>query len=271
MSREPVTVACMKWGTLYGPEYVNRLHAGVARHLHRPFRFVCFTDNADGLEAAIDARPLPDTGAAATTDSRWRKLALFRDDLPDWRGTVLFLDLDLVVVDDLEPFLSAPGRFCAIRDAQLFRPQRLRRWFRPARERFYQQVANTSVFRFEAGAHADVLRRYVEEHDAVIADYRNEQEYLSAHLHQQSALHFWPPAWCVSFKNHCVPRGAASFSRNPRCPEGARVVVFAGRPKMADALSGGGSTWYRRIGPAPWLVSAWVGADDSPRLPPEKE
>lgn len=25
----PVNVICMKWGRLYGPEYVNHLHAGV--------------------------------------------------------------------------------------------------------------------------------------------------------------------------------------------------------------------------------------------------
>jgi hypothetical protein len=28
-------VICMKWGTKYGPEYVNRLYAMVRRHLTR--------------------------------------------------------------------------------------------------------------------------------------------------------------------------------------------------------------------------------------------
>ena len=90
-----VTVVCMKWGTYYGPEYVNRLHAGVHAHLSRPFRFVCFTDDATGLVPDVEARPLPDTGSPETADTRWRKLALFRPDL-DLSGTVLFLDLDLV-------------------------------------------------------------------------------------------------------------------------------------------------------------------------------
>lgn len=261
MTDVTLTVACMKWGTLYGPEYVNRLHAGVTRHLARPFRFVCFTDDAAGLNPAIDTRPLPDTGAGATRDTRWRKLALLRDDLPDWHGTVLFLDLDVVIVDDLAPFIDAPGAFCAIRDAELFRPQPLRQWFRREREAFYQGVANTSVFRFQAGAHADALARYVNDHDAVIARYRNEQEYLSDHLHAQSRLSFWPRQWCASFKNGCVPRGLASFVRDPACPPAARIVVFAGRPKMSDVLAGRGGRWYRRIGPAPWLVEAWAGRD----------
>lgn len=259
MSHSPVTVACMKWGTAYGPEYVNRLYGGVSRHLSRPFLFVCFTDDAVGLDGAIDVRPLPETGAPITRDTRWRKLALLRDDLPDWQGTVLFLDLDLVIVNTLDPFLDHPGRFCAIRDAHLFRPRPLRRWLRPSRDAFYQRVANTSVFRFTAGAHADVLRRYVDDHAAVIAAYRNEQEFLSDCVQTQSALSFWPDGWCASFKHHCVPRGPASFWRAPRCPAAARIVVFAGRPKMTDALNGAGSTWYRRIAPAPWLARAWRG------------
>ena len=35
-SPEVLNVVCLKWGTKYGPEYVNRLYRMVARHLHRP-------------------------------------------------------------------------------------------------------------------------------------------------------------------------------------------------------------------------------------------
>ncbi len=259
-SSTPVTVVCMKWGTLYGKEYVNRLHDGVRRHLSRPFRFVCFTDDAQGLDAGIDVQPMPDTGSPATKDTRWRKLALFRSGLANIEGTVLFLDLDVVIVDSLDAFFDFPGDFCAIRDAQLFRPRWSRKIFRPQREAFYQNVANTSVFRFEAGAHDDALQRFNAEHDAIIATYRNEQEYLSAHLMAQHKLLFWPREWCASFKHDSVPRGLASFVRDPVCPSQARIVVFAGRPKMSEVLAGHSGRWYRRIGPAPWLVRAWTGA-----------
>ena len=36
-------VLCMKWGTKYGPDYVNRLYAMVRRHLTGDFSFVCLT------------------------------------------------------------------------------------------------------------------------------------------------------------------------------------------------------------------------------------
>lgn len=250
------TVVCMKWGRLYGPEYVNRLYAGVRAHLAGNFRFLCFTDDGAGLGPGIEVHGLPVTGSADTADTRWRKLALFRPGLAGLSGPVLYLDLDLVVVGGLEEFFQYPGLFCVIRDADLF-PDRWLRRLRPARRRFYQTVANTSVFRFEAGVHGDLLERYNREHAAIIADYRNEQEYLSAHLHAQDAIRFWPRDWCVSFKHDCVPRGWRSFFADPVLPAQARLVVFAGRPKMSEVVSGRGGRWYRRIGPAPWLNAAW--------------
>ena len=90
-----VNVICMKWGSMYGPEYVNHLRAGVARHLRRPHRFVCFTDDGSGLDAGVEVMPLPELGLpGGQRDLRWRKLAVFGERLGDLTGTTLFLDLD---------------------------------------------------------------------------------------------------------------------------------------------------------------------------------
>ena len=72
----PVLVMCMKWGKAYGPEYVNRLRNGVARHLSYPHRFICFTDDAEGIDPGIEVFPLPSLGLPPEhKDLRWRKLA----------------------------------------------------------------------------------------------------------------------------------------------------------------------------------------------------
>ena len=42
-------ILCMKWGTKYGPEYVNRLYGMVRRHLSGDFNFVCLTDDSQGV------------------------------------------------------------------------------------------------------------------------------------------------------------------------------------------------------------------------------
>ncbi|MGA0609123.1 glycosyltransferase [Caldimonas sp. KR1-144] len=253
----PVNVICMKWGSMYGPEYVNHLRASVKRHLARPHRFVCFTDDGNGISSDVEVMPLPDLGLPeGQRDLRWRKLAVFREDLFDLRGTTLFLDLDLVVVDSLEPFFSHPGRFLIIRDDDLFRSKPLRK-INPARDRFLHSVGNSSVFRFEIGQHRYILDAYLADPKGAAARYEISQQFQTAQLAAHGDLSYWPRGWCVSFKNDCVPRGLPSWWSDPSLPSGAKIVVFAGAPKMSEVLAGGGHKWYRRIGNVDWLRAAW--------------
>ncbi len=53
-------VVCVKYGTLYGPEYVNKLYRGVTRFLTLPHDFICFTDNAANVDPHIKIIPLDD-------------------------------------------------------------------------------------------------------------------------------------------------------------------------------------------------------------------
>jgi hypothetical protein len=252
-----VNVICMKWGTLYGPDYVNNLRHGVARHLKRPHRFVCFTDDVEGLDAEVEVFPIPELGLPnGHQDRRWRKLGVFGRELADLQGTTLFLDLDLVIVDDIDCFFEHPGDFLIIRDDDLFRAKPLRR-INPARDRFLHSVGNSSVFRYEIGAHSYILDAYLADPAAATARYEISQQFQSAQLAQHGHLHYWPREWCVSFKNACVPRNVMSYLRDPSLPEGAKMVIFAGNPKMGDVLEGRGGKWYRRIGNTDWLRKAW--------------
>lgn len=253
----PVNVICMKWGTMYGPEYVNRLCAGVRRHLARPHRFICFTDDGTGLDAAVEVYPLPELGLPpGHADLRWQKLALYRKELFDLTGTALFLDLDLVIVDSLEPLFEHPGKFLIIRDDDLFRSKPLRK-LDPERDRFLAMVGNSSVFRYEIGAHDDILQAYLADPASATSRFAISQQFLSHQLKERGLLQYWPRGWCVSFKNDCVPRYVASYLRDPAVPPGAKIVVFAGNLKMSDVLQGGGGKWYRRIGRVDWLKDAW--------------
>jgi hypothetical protein len=238
---------------------VNHLRAGVARHLKRAHRFVCFTDDGTGLDAAVDVHPLPPLGLpSGHQDRRWQKLAVFGKELAGLSGPTLFLDLDLVVVDSLEPFFDAPGRFLIIRDDDLFRRKPLRK-LNPERDRFLHSVGNSSVFRYEVGQHSYILEAYLADPGAATAGYEISQQFQSAQLARAGELNYWPSEWCVSFKNGCVPRHVKSYLADPAVPAGARIVVFAGTPKMSDVLAGGGHRWHRRIGNVDWLRSAWQG------------
>jgi hypothetical protein len=240
-------VVCMKWGTKFPPLYVNRLHAMVRRHLARPHRFVCFTDDPRGLDAGIEHFPMPSAGAAdAHPEHGWRKLALFSSPLGDLSGPALFLDLDVVIVAAVDPFFDhEPGYTCVVRD------------YRPLRVRGDTWVGNTSVLRFEAGAHGALLAEFARDFAAIRTRLRNEQEYVSEHFHRRGALRYWPPDWCPSFKHDCVAWGPLSYWTTPRLPPGARIVVFHGVPKPEQAISGHSGKWYRRVRPTPWITQHW--------------
>src|ERR1019366_5700099 len=100
-------------GSKYGPGYVDRLYGMVARNLARPFRFVCLTDDAGGIRAEVTCAPIPTLPPIAQPKERgWRKLASFSPELAGLLGeTVLFLDLDVVVMGALDPLLEYPGAF----------------------------------------------------------------------------------------------------------------------------------------------------------------
>src|SRR6056297_3644517 len=103
----PVNVVCIKWGTKYGAGYVNQLYRGVRQYLSRPFRFVCLTDDGEGIDESVEVHPLPVTPFdEASFDARkggetWRKVGLFQPGLAHLQGDTLFLDLDIVLTGPL--------------------------------------------------------------------------------------------------------------------------------------------------------------------------
>ncbi|MBN8511290.1 MAG: glycosyltransferase [Burkholderiales bacterium] len=235
------TLLCMKWGTKYGPEYVNRLYAMVRRHLRGDFDFVCLTDDAQGVRAEVRCVPLPVMDVAPGAERGWRKLSTFVADLHGLRGPALFLDLDVVIVGAIDPFFEQPGEFLIIHD-----------WKRP-----WRVTGNSSVYRFEVGAHADLLQHFVAHQAEVRQRFRNEQEYLSHRLHAQGRLAYWPKGWCRSFKYHSLPRWPANYWRAPQVPPGTRIVIFHGEVNPPDALAGRRNRRWRHMRPAAWVAEHW--------------
>jgi hypothetical protein len=236
------TVLCMKWGNKYGPEYVNRLYAMVRRHLRGEFDFVCLTDDGMGVRSEVRCLPIPPLNLPEGIPERgWKKLTTFAADLHGLEGTALFLDLDVVIVDDVTPFFEHPGEFLIIHD-----------WKRP-----WRITGNSSVYRFTLGAHADVLAYFREHVNEVRAHMRNEQAYLSERMKAKGQLAYWPPQWCVSWKYHCIPQFPLNYVRPPAIPRGARILVFHGVMNPPDALAGRSNGNWRAAKAAPWIAEHW--------------
>jgi hypothetical protein len=108
-------VACVRTGTKYGPEYVERLVRGVKRHSSVECRFVCLTDQQETWPGVENHR--------VELSGWWAKMAIFN---PDWRGNdrLVYLDLDTVVIGNIDPLLVLETEFAICHS---FTPAHLKR------------------------------------------------------------------------------------------------------------------------------------------------
>jgi hypothetical protein len=235
-------IFCMKWGTLYGPEYVNRLFSMVQRNLSHPFKLVCFTDDEKGIIPEVQCFPIPAMDLPGGLPERmWKKLSTLKEDLNGLKGTALFLDLDIVIVDSIDPFFDYPGEFLIIKDYK-------KQW---------RITGNSSVYRFEIGKHGYVFDDFLSNFNEIRKRHRNEQEYLTQAIFDKGKLSYWPAAWCPSYKYDCVSKVPFAFWVTPHIPEGAKIIIFHGEINPHKAIKGGRGKWYRYVKPAPWVEEYW--------------
>lgn len=229
-----VTCVTWKWsapgGPGFGPEYVNRLRAGLERHLHLPHRLVCITDDPRGLDRRVDAVPLPD-GLRDTPRCR-RRMRIFSAEFARHLGArILSLDLDVVLVGDITPIVDRREPLVCWRVG-------------------YAGVYSGSFHLMDAG-HLDGLWRAFESdpegyprrvsRETVPSD----QAMLNAYLKGDDVPHWTEKDGFVTYfgagYEHLEHLGVGP--RRQMLPPGARVVVLGSADK-AD-LEGGRAPWIR--------------------------
>ncbi|MBM2575854.1 glycosyl transferase [Jannaschia sp. Os4] len=268
MSDAPVKqVICISWGTKYGPHYVNRLHAMVARNITPPYTFTCFTDRPEGLADGIRTEPLPPLPCDMPTGvpGKWPKSRLWGATLGGLTGPVLFVDLDVVIVDSLDPFFSEGSPEDVILARNVAKP--------------LHRLGQTSIYRFPVGKLKPIQDAFAADPQGVGAKYRYEQHYVTAAA--PGGVRFWPKGWVRHFRIECIRTFPLNLFTEPRKPAGTRVVIFAGRLNPEDAVAGrwapdepsastlrahlarvwrtrGGFRGLRRfVRPTRWVAEAW--------------
>ncbi|MGH6814451.1 MAG: hypothetical protein ACREC6_01970 [Hyphomicrobiaceae bacterium] len=246
-------VVCMKWGTRYGPEWVDRLYGMVRRNTSWTIRFVCFTDDATGIRPEVECQALPEVRFDPRLGKYWPKLGLMREGLGGLHGMTLFLDLDLIVLDSLDPFFTYDGRFCIVRE-----------W----KDR-HLGYGNSSVVRYFIGLEGGVLDRfYATPPEVIVTTYASkEQNFLTKAVEEVT---FWPEDWCVPFSLACLPRNRlVRFFATPRKPADGKILVFFGSITPQTALRGEHEPkkrvrqgfafrpTRRRFRPAAWINDYW--------------
>ncbi len=194
-------VACIKVGTRYGPEYVNRLAAMVERNTTVPYEFVCLTDDNRGvLFQGFHVEPI-----STDLPGWWSKLVLFKPH-PYLAGRrVLFLDLDTVIVGNMDFLLEYDGGFAILSD-----------FYRP-------QTFGSAVMAIPPGFGPHIWWNF----DPDNIDCAGDQDWIWSNLNNATRWQDLYPGKIVSYKVHC----------QDGLPADARVVCYHGTPRPHETTN----------------------------------
>lgn len=214
-----INVVCIKWGDKYSAEYVNKLYSMVQRHLTLPHRFVCFTDNPEGIDDGIETKEL----LSNNLEGWWNKLSLFKEDVSDLSGEILFLDLDVVIVSRIDYLFSdrVDEPFLSLED-----------FIQP------KKTFNSSVFRLKIGSCTSVwdksvnLERDGQGSKAFGRHFHGDQDYITYVLYPfgEHLKHCFSEKKIISYKRGGDPSPETS------------IVVFHGSPNPHEVSK----SWVRQ-------------------------
>lgn len=205
-----LNVVCVKQGTKYGPEFVNILYDMVQRNLLPTLdaKFICFTEDATGLNDGIVVRGLP-----PDLKGWWSKLYLFDEGLFPAGDRVVYFDLDTVITGDLGPWMAYDGEFAICRD-------------------FMREGWNSSIMMWKAGFGTHIYKEWRKQGMPDIPG--GDQEWIERMLdHADIIQDLWPGS-AISYKMDCMRKYPNSS---------AVAICFHGEPKPDNC----GADWVEMI------------------------
>ena len=232
-----INVVCLKWGTKYGSEYVNKLYNGVKRNTTIKFKFHCFTEDTTGLNVDIIAHPLPFN----TLEGWWNKLYLFSNDLPIPIGEkIFFIDLDTLIVSNIDELLTVScNPIVVLRD-------------------FYTGIATSVIGTDNVGSglmlwthghYSIIWDTFIQDPEAAMKEIHphGDQKWVQKHAIQRQYWQDIALDKVVSFKVHC----------NQGLPDKASIVCYHGKPSIPESYSQRNVVWKYDISPQCWVLDHW--------------
>jgi hypothetical protein len=213
-----VTVVCV-WvhgHVPFSPFYPIKLRSMVRRHLALKHRFVCLTDRPQALPKSMETVRI---WHPPRLKGWWSKLRLFDPTTP-LTGRVLYLDLDTLIVDALDPIVDYPAPFALIPTAGTFEGHGQKKVVK----RF-----NSSVMVWNAGEQTDLYTRWKSD---VARRLWGDQDWIGERKPEAAMM---PLEW---FPRLSAVRGPEDF--------GAGKVVLCKIPKNVKAAA----DW-------PWVRERW--------------
>ena len=217
----------------------------VRRHLSGDFRFVCLTDDADGVRNEVQCLPIPPLDAAAGhararldqahhLRGRPARPARARRCSSTWTWSI---------VDAIDALLRAARRV----------PHHPRLEAAVARDRQLVGLPLRSSARMPTcwQRFRDARRR------ACASASATSRPTCPTTCTSRASWPTGPAAGARSWKYHCVPRLPLNYWRAPSIPAGARILIFHGVINPPDAIQGGHTARGRFLLPSPWVTEHW--------------
>ena len=172
-------VVCLKYGDKYPASYVNKLYNMVERNLTIDFEFICITEDTSLLNPSITVLDLEIDHSIPK--GWWYKINLFDPDFPI-KGTILFIDLDVVICGDLNRFFELnKSEFVISRNYHKGHPCKI----------------NSSCFRMETGTYSNVYEDYQKNKTAILKKFAGDQDWIFQVIKDYKV---WPREWIKSYK-----------------------------------------------------------------------
>lgn len=192
------TVVCVLWvgdfrRRTYSPIWVQKLKAMIDRHM-LGYRFVCLSNVP---VRGVETIPLRDN-----LPGWYSKIEMFRPGL--FKGRLLYIDLDVLVLKSLVPLFDHPGDFVAMK-SDVERPTRIEEGKRVT------CGLNSGTLAWTAGA-AD--RLYTDFRRCYIEELRGDQDWITEQYRDPA---FFPRPWFARLRDcpggppqdcrilHCMP------------------------------------------------------------------
>lgn len=227
---EGLIVVTFWWGEKYDVSYVNKLAAGVRRHLAQPYTFVCIDDKGFEKFSGDVHRSWPISDENLTRERGcFARLRIFSPNWQQWFNIqagqrIVCMDLDMIVTGPLDHLFDRPESFVILQGANASNPC----------------PYNGSLMMLRAGAHGDVWSGFSTEIVARLPyhEFPDDQGWLAHKVPNAAGWKAGPESGVYAFQKPGWPHGTA-------LPKDARLVAFPGKrdPSQFTQL--------------PWIVEHW--------------
>lgn len=216
-------IVCLKHGDKYSSDYVNKLYNMCQRNTTVKYKFACITEDSTNLNKEIIVIPIP----KGKLKGWWYKPYVFSREIPI-EGTILFLDLDIVIIKNIDHLWTyEPTKFCIIRD------------FNRKNIIGYNKF-NSSIFKFEKGTLPFVWENLILNYSQT-NQMHGDQDWIFKQI--KNNFVFWPDEWFQSYKwevrnrhDIIIENNKRKFKNiiNPTISPSTSILVFHGDPKPEE-------------------------------------